>query len=65
MTYLIGLRFLTDYIDGDHYYRINHPNHNLLRARWQFRLLENMEEKFDQMKQIINEIVKQKVTIRE
>jgi len=65
MTYLIGLRFLTDYIDGDHYYRINHPNHNLQRARWQFRLLENMEEKFDQMKQIINEIVKQKVTIRE
>ena len=65
MTYLIGLRFLTDYIDGDHYYRINHPNHNLQWARSQFRLLESMEEKFDQMKQIINEIVKQKVTIRE
>jgi hypothetical protein len=63
MTYLIGLRDLTDYIDGDHYYRINHPNHNLQRARSQFRLLETIEEKFDQMKRIISEIVKKKFTI--
>ena len=53
MTYIIGLRFLTDYIDGDHYYRIHFKNHNLQRARAQFRLLESMEENFDLMKEIV------------
>ncbi|MGA3013390.1 MAG: aminoglycoside phosphotransferase family protein [Bacteroidales bacterium] len=63
MTYLIGLRFLTDYLDGDHYYRIKHPNHNLQRARSQFRFLESMEEEFDQMKRIISDIAQKKLTI--
>ena len=63
MTYLIGLRFLTDYIDGDHYYRIKYPSHNLQRGRSQFRLLESMEEKYDQMKQIIAKIVNKEFTI--
>lgn len=46
MTYIIGLRFLTDFIDGDHYFRIRFPEHNLRRARVQFRLLESMERNF-------------------
>ena len=54
MTYIIGLRFLTDHIDGDHYYRIHFENHNLQRARAQFRLLECMEENFENMKDIVN-----------
>jgi hypothetical protein len=58
MTYIIGLRFLTDYIDGDIYYRIHHENHNLQRARAQFKLLESMEENFGLMRKIINEIMK-------
>ncbi len=58
MTFIIGLRFLTDYIDGDHYFRISFTNHNLQRARSQFKLLETMEEKFDQMKEIIAKIAK-------
>jgi serine/threonine protein kinase len=57
MTYIIGLRFLTDHIDGDHYFRTLFPGHNLQRARSQFRLLETMEEKFEQMKEIIERIV--------
>jgi hypothetical protein len=58
MTYLIGLRFLTDHIDGDQYYRINFPGHNLQRARSQFRLLETMEENFEEMKNIVTSLAK-------
>ena len=54
MTYIIGLRFLTDHIDGDHYYRIHFENHNLQRARAQFKLLESMEANFAVMKEIVS-----------
>jgi Ser/Thr protein kinase RdoA (MazF antagonist) len=54
MTYIIGLRFLTDHIDGDHYFRIHFENHNLQRAKAQFRLLESMEGNFDIMKEIVS-----------
>ena len=53
MTYIIGLRFLADYIDGDHYYRIHRPGHNLDRARVQFRLLESIEQNFETMQKIV------------
>lgn len=61
MTFIIGLRFLTDHIDGDNYYRIHFPGHNLQRARSQFRLLETMEDHFDKMKAIIERIVAENV----
>lgn len=51
MTFLIGLRFLTDYINGDVYYRTRHPRHNLDRARVQFRLMSEMQENLNFMKQ--------------
>lgn len=54
MTYLIGLRFLTDHIDGDHYFKIGFPGHNLQRARAQFKLVQSMEEHFTAMRDIIN-----------
>ena len=57
MTFIIGLRFLTDHIDGDKYFRIHFENHNLQRARAQFRLLESMEENFEKMKDIVNRIM--------
>ena len=38
VTGVIGLRFLTDYLDGDRYFRVAHPLHNLERARNQFAL---------------------------
>ena len=57
MTFEQALRFLTDHIDGDKYYRIHHENHNLQRTRAQIRLLESMEEQYGEMKKIIGELI--------
>ncbi len=53
MTYIMGLRFLTDYIEGDVYYKIAYEGHNLDRARNQFKLLSEMEKAYEDMKQTI------------
>jgi hypothetical protein len=58
MTYIIGLRFLTDHINGDTYFKISFPGHNLQRARAQFRLLQSMEDHFHEMTGIISEVEK-------
>lgn len=42
MTYIMAIRFLTDYLNGDVYYKINYPMHNYDRARCQFKLLKEM-----------------------
>ena len=55
MTYMQVLRFLTDYLNGDIYYRIHHPTHNLQRARAQMKLLFSMEEQYAEMKRIVEE----------
>jgi hypothetical protein len=52
ITFEQGLRFLTDHLEGDSYYRIRHPNHNLERGRVQFRLVSEMEARFDDMKEM-------------
>lgn len=57
MTYIMGLRFLTDYLDGDRYYKIRHPGHNLQRARAQFKLLQSMQEQYEAMQRIIDSCV--------
>jgi hypothetical protein len=44
MIYMQALRFLTDYLDGDEYYRVERPEHNYERAMNQFTLLESLEE---------------------
>ena len=49
MTFENAMRFLYDHIDGDVYYHIDHPKHNLERARCQFRLLEDIDSKWDEM----------------
>jgi len=59
MTLECGVRFLTDYLDGDHYFSIHREDHNLLRARTQFRLVSEMERLWDRMAQIIKEEAKQ------
>ena len=53
MTYIIGLRFFTDYLEGDVYYKTKYPGHNLTRARVQFKLLESMEKQFSFMQDCI------------
>lgn len=54
MTYECGMRFLTDYLDGDVYFKISRVNHNLDRARTQFKLVDDMIKKLDKMKDIVN-----------
>ena len=56
MTLECGMRFLTDYLEGDVYFRIHRPSHNLDRARNQFALVADMEAKLDDMMAIINEL---------
>ncbi len=53
MTLECGLRFLGDYLDGDRYFRVHHPRHNLDRCRTQFKLVAEMEAQFDAMQAII------------
>jgi len=53
LPYMIGLRFLTDFVDGDNYFKTKHEKHNLQRARAQFKLLQSMERQFEEMKAII------------
>ena len=55
MTLECGVRFLTDYLDGDHYFGIHRPDHNLDRCRTQFKLVSDMESKFEQMMKIVEE----------
>ena len=43
----LAMRFLTDYIDGDLYFKVRSPEHNLIRARNQMKLLTDIESKFD------------------
>ena len=52
MTLECGMRFLTDYLQGDTYFKTAYPEHNLVRARTQFRLVEEMEQQFDKMIEI-------------
>ncbi len=53
MTYECGIRFLTDYLNGDTYFRIHRPDHNLDRTRTQLKLVADMETKMDKMAKII------------
>ncbi len=57
MTLECGMRFLEDHLKGDVYFRIHRPNHNLDRARTQFKLVADMEAKFDEMRRIVDEAV--------
>ena len=53
MTFECGMRFLMDYINGDIYFKIQRENHNLDRARNQFKLVKDMEDNMDKMKDIV------------
>ena len=53
MTFENGIRFLTDHLEGDHYFHIHREGHNLDRCRTQLTLVKDMEEKLPQMNEII------------
>lgn len=57
MTYECGIRFLTDYIDGDVYFRTAHKDHNLDRARNQFALVRDMLSKKNDAEAIVKKYI--------
>lgn len=59
LTYECGIRFLSDYLDGDTYFRIHYPEQNLDRCRTQLKLVADMEKKMPEMKSITEKIVKE------
>jgi Ser/Thr protein kinase RdoA (MazF antagonist) len=58
MTLELAMRFLTDYLDGDVYFKLNYPEHNIVRTRAQQTLVSDIEKKLDQMKTITANAVK-------
>ena len=55
LTYMQTVRFLTDYINGDTYYKIHSPKHNLVRTKAQFKLLQSLEAHADEMDAFMSE----------
>lgn len=58
MTAECGMRFLTDYLDGDRYFKVGYPEHNLVRSRCQLKLAQDMISRLDEMNAVIEEIAK-------
>ncbi|MBQ8402185.1 MAG: phosphotransferase, partial [Clostridia bacterium] len=56
MTLECGSRFLADYINGDTYFKVKYPEHNLDRCRTQFKLVADMEARMDEMNAIVHKI---------
>lgn len=56
LTFTIGLRFLTDFLAGDTYFRVHRPHHNLDRTRVQFRLVESIEKQEEAMQKFADSI---------
>ncbi len=58
ITTEIGIRFLTDYLDGDKYFRVDCPQHNLVRARNQLKLAQSIREKMPRMERFIRRLMR-------
>ena len=56
LTLELAMRFLTDYLDGDRYFKTAYPTHNLVRARSQMKLVADMEAKWDEMNRIVEKV---------
>ena len=59
LSYMQTVRFFTDWLNGDTYYKIAYPEHNLVRTKAQLRLVEEQEKVEPQMKQIIHDLCNQ------
>ena len=59
MTYENGIRFLTDFLKGDVYFKIHRENHNLDRCRTQMKLVADMEEKWGELEKIVQSCAEQ------
>ncbi len=60
MTCELAMRFLTDYINGDEYFKVKYPEHNLVRARAQIKLLTEFEAHYDEMQSYVNTLLEKK-----
>ncbi len=58
ITCELAMRFLTDYIKGDEYFKVKYPEHNLVRAHAQMKLLEEFETKYEEMNRYIEQLLK-------
>lgn len=58
ITYECGMRFLTDYLDGDNYFKIHYPKQNLNRTRTQMKLVQDMQKMLPEMEKIVNKYYK-------
>lgn len=58
MTYMQAVRFLTDYLDGDSYYKTAYPGHNLQRARAQLAMLRSIDSHLGEMEEFINSLTR-------
>jgi thiamine kinase-like enzyme len=56
LTQIMALRFLTDYLEGDHYYKIARPDHNLDRCRSQITLIQSMDVKWETANTIVDKL---------
>jgi hypothetical protein len=54
ITFEIGIRFLTDFLSGDTYFRIHRSGHNLDRCRTQFKLVESIEKQEEAMQKFVD-----------
>ena len=59
MTLEVATRFLKDYLEGDVYFKTAYPEHNLVRARTQMKLVADMEQKMPEMERIVAEVAAQ------
>lgn len=62
ITFIMGLRLLTDYLNHNVYYKVDYPDHNLVRARNQFKLVENIQLNFDTISRITYDVYGFKAT---
>jgi hypothetical protein len=56
ITFTIGIRFLTDFLSGDVYFRVHRPNHNLDRCRTQFKLVDSIERQEKAMQKFADSV---------
>lgn len=59
MTLEVGIRFLTDYLNGDVYFRVTRPDQNIIRARNQLYLASDMQKKMQDMERIVAQVAAQ------
>jgi len=57
LAHIMGLRFLTDYLEGDHYYHTSRPGHNLDRTRTQMTFIRSMDDQWSEAERIARELV--------